>query len=284
MKIRNYLLILLLLAIFNCLIIKHLNSEMLLLSDYELLSINSEAVSNLYVDVCLDDIKTAAGKYEADVAEYVTVLMAANDYKLTKTALDTLNREQFVKLRNHMIYYDAKRFNELKMFYGGILSDITYFPVPKSQTRAEWVTFTNSWGYDRNYGGKRHHEGTDIMADINKAGLYPIISMCDGVVESIGWLELGGYRIGIRSNNGLYYYYAHLNSYADGIAEGSTVKAGQFLGFMGNTGYSKVEGTSGKFDVHLHMGIYYDVEGSEKAFNTYYILKNLVENVLYYSY
>jgi murein DD-endopeptidase MepM/ murein hydrolase activator NlpD len=33
------------------------------------------------------------------------------------------------------------------------------------------------------------------------------------------------------------------------------VQAGTLLGFMGDTGYGE-EGTSGKFPVHLHVGIY----------------------------
>ena len=32
--------------------------------------------------------------------------------------------------------------------------------------------------------------------------------------QQIGWLKLGGYRIGIRSKQGYYVYYAHLQQYA----------------------------------------------------------------------
>ena len=34
------------------------------------------------------------------------------------------------------------------------------------------------------------------------------------IVEKCGWLELGGYRVGIRSDKGAYMYYAHLAQYA----------------------------------------------------------------------
>ena len=71
----------------------------------------------------------------------------------------------------------------------------------------------------------------------------------------MGWLELGGYRIGIRSSGGIYYYYAHMESYAEDLQEGSEVFAGQFLGFVGDSGYG-AEGTTGQFVVHLHLGIY----------------------------
>ena len=86
--------------------------------------------------------------------------------------------------------------------------------------------------------------------------------------------ELGGYRVGIRSPKGVYFYYAHLDSYAE-IEEGDPVKAGDLLGFMGDTGYSKKEGTMGMFPVHLHVGIYLIHDGEEISVNPYQPLKYL---------
>ena len=151
-----------------------------------------------------------------------------------------------------------------------ILLDMKCFPV-KNMKR---ISFENSWMNGRAYGGNREHEGTDIMDNNNKRGTLPVISVSDGVVEKIGWLELGGYRIGIRSENGVYFYYAHLHNYANGIKEGVNVKAGDVLGTMGDTGYGE-EGTTGQFPVHLHFGIYVDLEGKEYSVNPYYILKYL---------
>ena len=96
--------------------------------------------------------------------------------------------------------------------------------------------------FDRTYKGKRGHEGTDIMPDKNERGMLPVVSMTDGVVQNTGWLELGGYRIGIQAPHGAYFYYAHLDSYAD-IQEGDQLKAGDLLGFIGDTGYGTPEGT-----------------------------------------
>lgn len=154
-----------------------------------------------------------------------------------------------------------------------LLSDIRYFPVAADTSGKVKTPYEDSWGGARSYGGSRSHEGTDIMAGNNQRGYFPIISMTDGIVENMGWLELGGYRIGVRSSSGAYYYYAHLCEYADGIAEGSAVKAGTILGTMGDTGYGKEEGTTGQFVVHLHMGMYCDVDGKEISYNPYYILK-----------
>lgn len=161
-----------------------------------------------------------------------------------------------------------------------IWADVKYFPVPESSTESNaTVSYENSWKFERTFGGKRYHEGCDLMADKNKRGIYPIISMCDGVVEKKGWLTKGGYRLGIRGKSGGYFYYAHLESYAD-IEVGDEVQAGQFLGFMGDSGYGE-EGTTGKFDVHLHVGIYIKTKNQEElSVNPYQVLKYLEKNKL----
>ncbi len=59
------------------------------------------------------------------------------------------------------------------------------------------------------------------------------------------------------------------------------IKAGQLLGYMGDTGYGVKEGTRGKFDVHLHLGIYIRTEDiRELAVNPYWFLKYLEQNKL----
>ena len=44
-------------------------------------------------------------------------------------------------------------------------------------------------------------------------------------MAKIGWLEKGGNRIGIWTEAGAYFYYAHLDSYAN-LKVGDQVKAG----------------------------------------------------------
>ena len=150
-----------------------------------------------------------------------------------------------------------------------VWDDLRYFPVAESSSNSRLsVSFEDSWMFDRSYGGERGHEGTDIMPSVNESGLFPIVSMTDGTIENKGWLELGGYRLGIRAPHGAYIYYAHLDSYAD-IQEGDTVSAGELLGFMGDTGYGTEEGTRGKFPVHLHVGIYLYENDQEISVNPY---------------
>lgn len=155
-----------------------------------------------------------------------------------------------------------------------VWNDVKYFPVPSSiSDKSVKTEFVNSWMNERTYGGKRGHEGTDIMASENIRGLYPVVSMTDGIVENKGWLEKGGYRIGIKAPSGGYFYYAHLDSYAD-LEEGDAVHAGDIIGFMGDTGYGK-EGTKGRFPVHLHIGIYVYPDGKEVSINPYWVLRYL---------
>ncbi|MDE7365771.1 MAG: M23 family metallopeptidase [Lachnospiraceae bacterium] len=151
--------------------------------------------------------------------------------------------------------------------------DLNCFPVEKSYIQD--VSYVDSWYGERTFGGERRHEGTDIMSIPNVSGEIPVISMTDGKVKNIGWLRLGGWRIGIESETGIYYYYAHLHSYATNLKEGDPVYAGQLLGFMGDSGYGE-EGTTGMFDVHLHVGIYfYDAQGREISMNPYSFLQEL---------
>lgn len=180
-----------------------------------------------------------------------------------------------------------KKQDSLPAFYRELLQnvekEITYFPVPKSTLDDSLeVSYINSWMTERSYDGKRGHEGTDIMAVKNERGRYPVVSVCDGTVTNYGWLDKGGYRIGVTSSSGTYYYYAHLDSYAS-VKEGDYVRAGELLGYMGDSGYGP-EGTKGKFDVHLHFGVYFYSDGEEISVNPYYLLKSLEKKKLRYAY
>lgn len=164
-----------------------------------------------------------------------------------------------------------------KAIQAAINEDLQIFPIPRSTLHKEYTfSYEDSWLYARTFGGERFHEGTDIMLTPDTRGLFPVLSMTDGIVEKKGWLPQGGYRIGIRSENQMYYYYAHLADYAEDLEIGVSVTAGQLLGFAGDTGYSEIEGTTGNFPVHLHVGIYYDnAQGEETAVNPYEFLLSL---------
>lgn len=109
----------------------------------------------------------------------------------------------------------------------------------------EGGTFTNTWGAARS--GGRKHEGVDIFAKEGTA----IRSVTDGKVVKVGWNGLGGNSITIEDANGYRHYYTHMmKSVTDQFKVGDTVKKGQQIGQVGDTGNAK--GTPH----HLHYGIY----------------------------
>ena len=171
--------------------------------------------------------------------------------------------------------YKKDDFEKIYRMVYAVWNDLERFPVGKIASLPDaGVSFANSWMQSRTFGGDRGHEGCDIMASVNERGIYPVYSMTDGTVENIGWLRLGGYRIGVRSDSGAYFYYAHLAEYAKEFQPGERVKAGTLLGFMGDTGYSDTPGTTGMFDVHLHLGIYLnDADGREFSVNSYPVVE-----------
>lgn len=148
--------------------------------------------------------------------------------------------------------------------FGKLQLDDNAFPLPLKAN----YTINNTWGDRRSFGGVRIHEGVDIFADYG----VPVKSTTYGYVEVIGWNRYGGWRIGIRSLNNVYHYYAHLKGYAKGIREGDIVQPGELIGYVGSSGYGP-EGTQGKFPPHLHYGMYRDNGYIEHSFNPYTYLK-----------
>lgn len=220
-----------------------------------------------------------------DPYELMVILMVNNKFDLQNVDVNSYSRSELVRFHNKITRKYANEFTQLENSYRTIFSNLSYFPVPQStNTDRKWINYVDSWGYARTYGGERTHEGTDIMALENVRGIYPILSVSDGVITNKGWLEQGGYRLGITTDSGAYLYYAHMASYAQNLKEGDHVTAGQLLGYMGDTGYSVVEGTTGKFDVHLHFGIYLNETTQEISVNPYWILKYLENKTLYYRY
>ncbi len=120
------------------------------------------------------------------------------------------------------------------------------------------------FGNRRSYGFARRHLGNDLMGALGT----PIVAVESGTVEALGWNQYGGWRIGIRSDDHLrYYYYAHLQKdkpYVEGLAVGQHVTAGDVIGFMGRTGYSPHENVNNIDTVHLHFGIELVFDESQK--------------------
>ena len=145
--------------------------------------------------------------------------------------------------------------------------------------RGYYFSHYDDFGNGRSYGFKRRHLGNDLMGSTGT----PIIAIEDGYVEALGWNQYGGWRVGIRSFDGKrYYYYAHLRKdfpYHKSLYEGSFVKAGDVIGYLGQSGYSTKENVNNIDTPHLHLGLQLIFDESQKeSINEIWIdLYNIVE-------
>lgn len=125
----------------------------------------------------------------------------------------------------------------------------------------------DDFGTSRSYGYRRQHLGHDLMGQVGT----PVIAVESGYVEAIGWNQYGGWRLGIRSfDKKRYYYYAHLRKnypYHKSLKEGSIVQAGDVIGYLGRTGYSRTENTNNIDEPHLHFGLQLIFDESQKEGN-----------------
>ena len=126
----------------------------------------------------------------------------------------------------------------------------------------------SDFGVSRSFGFQRKHLGNDLMGGLGT----PIVAVEGGVVEALGWNRYGGWRVGIRSfDSRRYYYYAHLQKdrpFAEGLALGDIVQAGDVIGFMGRTGYSDKENVNNIETVHLHFGMELVFDECQKECNS----------------
>lgn len=114
-------------------------------------------------------------------------------------------------------------------------------PVPVDGVRPEQLTDT--WG-DSRAGGARTHHAIDIMAPRGT----PVRSATPGTVEKIFESRDGGHTVYVRTPDARWQaYYAHLDSYAPGLAEGQRVARGTLLGRVGSTGDASPDAP------HLHF-------------------------------
>jgi murein DD-endopeptidase MepM/ murein hydrolase activator NlpD len=83
-------------------------------------------------------------------------------------------------------------------------------------------------------GYTKMHTGVDWAAPSGT----PIYASGNGIVEKVGWESGYGKYIRVRHNNGYETAYGHMTAYARGIDEGTRVRQGQVIGFVGSTGLS----------------------------------------------
>ncbi len=114
--------------------------------------------------------------------------------------------------------------------------------------------FGDTYGAFRGDVSGNWHHGDDIFAPLGA----PILACADGIVFSVGWNDVGGNRLWLRDDQGNEFYYAHLSAFTPLARNGMHVRAGEMLGFVGNTGDAQGTPTHLHFEVHpgslLFMG------------------------------
>ncbi len=103
-------------------------------------------------------------------------------------------------------------------------------------------SFSDTWGAPRS--GGRTHKGVDMSAPRGT----PLVAMETGRIYRLATSTLGGITVYLLGNSGDMYYYAHLDAWAEGLAGGQKVSAGDLVGYIGTTGNSP------GWIPHLHLG------------------------------
>ena len=105
------------------------------------------------------------------------------------------------------------------------------------------VSFINDWGYPRS--GGRRHRGNDVFAPMRQ----PVKAVTAGSVL-LRRGGLGGTSLWLSADNGVDYYFAHLNGYAAGISDGVRVSRGQVIAYNGNSGNARGGAPHLHFQLH----------------------------------
>jgi len=114
--------------------------------------------------------------------------------------------------------------------------------------------YADTYGaYRSDVSGKWHH-GDDIFAPLGT----PVVAVASGTINRVGWERAGGWRVWVRDDAGDEFYYAHLSGYTRNDLHSKRVRAGEVIGFIGNTGDAFTTSPHLHFEIHprplLHLG------------------------------
>ncbi|HEX2190726.1 MAG TPA: M23 family metallopeptidase [Longimicrobiaceae bacterium] len=100
--------------------------------------------------------------------------------------------------------------------------------------------------YEQARGQGRRHDAIDIAAPRGT----PVLAASDGVVMKLFLSERGGITLyELAPDRRTIYYYAHLDRYAPGMAEGRALRRGEVLGYVGDTG----DAEPGNYHLHFEV-------------------------------
>ncbi|MEM8905136.1 MAG: M23 family metallopeptidase [Actinomycetota bacterium] len=195
------------------------------------------------VDAYLDASEEAPGGFDlerteiAEAREYLSDLTTARE--ILRDELDAANAE-------------------LAAVRAAVVPDIV-FPIEGRE-----YDFIDSFLFCRD-GCRRRHQGVDIMAPHGT----PLLAVEQGVLFRLGTGRLGGIKLWLLGESGAAYYYAHLSGYSELATEGAFVRAGDVIGFVGNTGNAI------STPPHLHLEVHPTATG--RAVNPYPLMRQAAD-------
>lgn len=104
--------------------------------------------------------------------------------------------------------------------------------------------FRDTWGAPRS--GGRRHKGTDVFGRWN-AQVY---AFTNGRIQRVSRSRLGGIGLYLYGDDGVEYFYAHINGLAESAYVGKRVEAGEWIAYNGDTGNARGGAPHVHFQVH----------------------------------
>jgi murein DD-endopeptidase MepM/ murein hydrolase activator NlpD len=120
------------------------------------------------------------------------------------------------------------------------------------------ASYGDTFGAERGDIASGWHHGDDIFGQLGQ----PLLAVADGQLFSVGWNKIGGNRLWLRDSQGNQFYYAHLSAFSTLAVDGAHVKAGDVIGFLGNSGDAQTTPYHLHFEIHPVSLLYLDYDGA----------------------
>jgi len=120
------------------------------------------------------------------------------------------------------------------------------------------AAFGNTFGAFRGDVEGQWHHGEDLVAPSGT----PILAVASGTLFNVGWNDIGGWRLWLRDAAGNEFYYAHLSAYSPLAIAGKRVRAGDVLGFVGDSGDAAGGPPHLHFEIHPVDLLRYGYDGA----------------------
>jgi murein DD-endopeptidase MepM/ murein hydrolase activator NlpD len=153
---------------------------------------------------------------------------------LVKAAMvDTGSKKEYVFFYEPKGRYYNNDGKEIEGFF--LMTPLKYTRISSPFTLKRWHPVLQKY---------RAHYGIDYAAPIGTQ----VKAAGDGRVTFVGAMNGYGKTVKIAHSDGYSTLYAHLNGYAKNLKSGTSVKKGELIAYVGNTGVST--------GAHLHFGLY----------------------------